>query len=491
MAEHRIRLCVAAVLVTSCVGGCRNTRQIRDAEYASVASSVRYSPSTEAAAESAVAPRVPSLEGTQPVDALVAFALAQNPEVQAARKRIEAAAYQVPVAAGLPDPTLGVTAFPAQVQTAAGQQELAVNVSQKFPGRRKLGVRAGVAESQAEIARAELAAVELTVIDQVKQAYYELYYIQRALAITESEQQELAKIRDTANARYKATLTSQQDVLRADLELSGIADSLIRLRQQLDSAQARLARTLHVSPQTKIRAAEELFNEPAPRDLDSLERQAVVARPELHARLAALERDRRKAQLARLEYIPDLTLGATWIDTATAGISPVSNGDDSVLLTAGVNLPIYRKRLDSAVRSAEANAVAAARDYDALRDTTLEQVADLFAKARSQQELLVLFREDILPKARQTLEVSNRAYSVGEVDFLQLVDNFRLLLRYEVNYQRLEASLRQTTAALERVTGGPLPESVEAIVAPTPVEDEGLEEADADGPARLPSPEAL
>ena len=76
--------------------------------------------------------------------------------------------------------------------------------------------------------------------------------------------------------------------------------------------------------------------------------------------------------------------------------------------------------------------MATAREYDSLRDATLEEVTDLFAQARSQQDLLVLFSEDILPKARQTLEVSSQAYNVGEVDFLQLIDNWRQLLRYEI-----------------------------------------------------------
>jgi len=272
--------------------------------------------------------------------------------------------------------------------------------------------------------------------------------------VTEAQRNLLVQIRDAANARYRAALTSQQDVLRAELELSQIEDSLIRLRQQLVSAQAKLARLLHVAPQTKVRALDCLSREDVPLDLEWLERQAVAARPELHAQLAALQRDRQGAQLARLDYVPDLTLGMSWIDVADAGISPVSNGRDAFLVTAGVNLPIYRKRLNSNVRSAEAKAVATAREYDALRDATLEQVLDLFAQAQSQQDLLKLFEEDILPKARQTLEVSNRAYGVGEVDFLTLLDNFGQLLRYEVNYRRLEASLRQTLAELERVVGG-------------------------------------
>ena len=158
--------------------------------------------------------------------------------------------------------------------------------------------------------------------------------------------------------------------------------------------------------------------------------------------------------MARLDYKPDVTLGFSWIDVASAGISPVSNGRDAFLLTAGVNLPVYHKRLESSVRSAEAKAVSTAREYDALRDGTLEEVADLFAQAQSQQDLLTLFTEDILPKARQTLEVSSQAYNVGEVDFMQLIDNWRQLLRYEVSYRRLEASLRQALAELERVMGG-------------------------------------
>ena len=246
---------------------------------------------------------------------------------------------------------------------------------------------------------------------------------------------------------------SQQDVLRADLEISNVENELIRLRQQLESGRARLARVLHVAPQTRLLPLDQLPPEEVPRDLDWLQRQAVAARPELHARLAAIQRDQQAVELAHLDYKPDVTLGMSWIDVSTAGISPVANGRDTFLLTAGVNLPVYRKRLDSSVRFAEAKAVATAREYDSLRDATLEEVTDLFAQARSQQDLLVLFSEDILPKARQTLEVSSQAYNVGEVDFLQLIDNWRQLLRYEIGYRRLEASLRQTLAELERVVG--------------------------------------
>lgn len=446
--------------------GCKSAQQIRDPEYVQVSQSVHQASYAPTHPEDSVIPVFSNLEGPHPVDEYIQFALDQNPDIQSARKQMEAFAHQVPVAASLQDPNLGMTFYPEEVQTASGPQEFALSVNQKFPWRGKLSSRAELAESQTNVARAQLAAVELETISKVKRAYYELYFIQQTIEVTEADQNLLVEIRDVANIRYKTGKVSQQDLLRAEVEISNVENELIRLRQKLESGQARLARLLHISPQTKVRALDHVTPEEVPQDLNWLQHQAVTARPELHAQLAVLERDRRALDLARLDYMPDVTLGATWIDVGSSGVSPVANGNDSFLITAGINLPIYRKRLDSSVRSAEAKAVSTARAYDSLRDATLEEVMDLFTKVQSQQDLLTLFSEDIIPKARQTLEVSGQAYNTGEVDFLQLVDNWRELLRFEISYLRLEASLRQTLAELERVVGGLDGQTTEPIPAP-------------------------
>jgi len=435
------------------LSGCR-AAEVRDPEYPQVSHDAHQSDHRVVPVAAAIAPVVSPLDGQHPVEEYIQYALHQNPDIQAARKRLEAVAHQVPVAASLQDPTLGMTFFPAPVQTAAGAQSYALSANQKIPWMGKLSTRAQIVEEQTNVARAELAAVELATIERVKQAYYELYFIQGTIAVTEAEQLLLEEIRAVANARYQTNQTSQQDVLRADLEISNIENELIRLRQRLKSGQAKLAKVLHISPQTNLLALHELPAEQAPLDLEQLQEQAVAARPELHAQLAALRRDRQAVELSKLDYMPDVTLGATWIDVASHGTSPVANGNDAFLITAGVNLPIYRKRLEASQNSAEAKAVSTARQYDSMRDSTLEEVTDLFQQATSEEALLRLFSEDILPKARQTLEVSQRAYNVGEVDFLQLVDNWRQLLRYEISYIRLEASLRQSLAELERVVGG-------------------------------------
>lgn len=446
--------------------GCRSGQHVRDPEYGHLSRESYRATVTQVSAQETIAPVFSHLEGPHAVEEYIQVALQQNPEVQAARKRMESLAHKVPVAASLPDPMLTVTAQPAPVQTAAGAQQFILSANQKFPWAGKLDSQAAVAEANTNVARAQLAAVELATIAKVKKAYYELYFLQQAIAVTEAEQQLLGEIRDVANTRYKTGRTSQQDVLRADLEISNVENELIQLRQQIQSGQARLARLLHIAPETRVEAVAELPYELLPQNLTALQQQAVSARPELHAALAAVFRDQHAANLAKLDYKPDVTLGFSWIDVADGGLARSANGQDALLLTAGINLPVYKKRLDSSVRSAEAGAVASARNYDAMRDATLEEVTDLFARTNSHQQMLTLFEEDILPKARQTLQVSSQAYNVGEVDFLQLIDNWRQLLRYEVNYRRLEANLRQSLADLEQAVGGWT--AMSSVTPPTP-----------------------
>ncbi len=196
--------------------------------------------------------------------------------------------------------------------------------------------------------------------------------------------------------------------------------------------------------------------EQVPQDLDRLYEQAIAARPELQVQLAAVRRDRQNVELARLNYYPDLTASILWNEIADGGISPVANGQDSVGVGVSVNVPLYRKRLDAGIRATEAQATATARQYDSVRDRTTAEVKDLFVQANSQYQLIRLFHDDIVPKADQTLRVSMSAYEVGTTDFLQLIDNWRELLRFQVMYQRLESQLQQTLASLDRVVGGQL-----------------------------------
>jgi cobalt-zinc-cadmium efflux system outer membrane protein len=460
----------AALAAAVAIEGCRAPRQVRDADYAAVVSASYQAAESPRPQAEAVPPTVDRLAGPQPVEVYIEYALSQNPEIEAARKRVDAMADRVPQAASLNDPTVSLMGFPfypAVPQTAAGRITTSVSASQQVPWLGKLRARAESAEAAAEAARAQLAAAELAVIEQVKRAYYELYFFQKAIQITEEDRRLLLDLTRIAEARYRTGKVSQQDVLRAQVEVSNLDSELIRLRQEQISARARLAQLLHVSPETPVAAEERLSGEEIPRDVERLYEAAVAARPELQAQLAMVRRDRRQVELARLAYYPDLNFTVDWAAMTRSGaISPIADGIDDVGIGVMLNVPIYRKRLAAGVREAEAQTVADARQFDSLRDGTVQQVKDLFVQAASQEELVKLFHDDIIPRADQTLKASTSAYEVGTTDFLQLVDNWRQLLRFRIAYHRLEAQLRQSLASLERVVGGQLARGVGPETAP-------------------------
>lgn len=367
---------------------------------------------------------------------------------------VESLANRVPQAASLPDPMLGATAFPSPVQTAAGEQDFALSMNQKIPWRGKLATRAAVAEQDVNAARARLAAVELKVAEQIKNAYFQLYFLQQAISIIENDKEQLAFIESVVRPMYEVKRdVTQQDLLQVQVALSRLDSEWVNFQQQKDSAQARLARLLHVSPETRPEALDSLPPEQTVQDVQLLYELAIQARPELHAQLATIEKDRRAACLAELNNYPDLTFGFNWIATSQDGISPVANGDDAFMLTMGMNLPVYKKRIDAGVREAQTRALSNARKYDRLKDETMEGVADLFAKIKSQQENLRLFRNDIIPKQKLTVSQSLSDYRVNKVDILQVLENWRQLLRFHIAEKRFETDLQQSLASLARQIG--------------------------------------
>ena len=146
--------------------GCRSANLVHDPEYVRDVHRVHEAGTLSSGSE--LAPAVNELGGPHSVDTYISRGFDSESGIQAARKQVEAAAFRVPQAASLQDPMFKMTTYPEPVQTAAGQQKLLLNVSQKFPWFGKLRAQADVAEFNTNVVRAQLAAVELSVIEERK-----------------------------------------------------------------------------------------------------------------------------------------------------------------------------------------------------------------------------------------------------------------------------------------------------------------------------------
>ncbi len=288
------------------------------------------------------------------VEPLVGFATANNPQIGAARAKAQAMISRVPQARSLDDPMLLTTAFLEQIQTAAGPQQAVVSLQQKLPWFGKLNARGEIAFRDAQVAFAEMADVQLTVVEQVKVAFYDLYLIDQSLRVYEELEPKIRDVIVVARTRYEtnAQQVGLESVLQAEIELHKLQITITQLQQAKLKAQARLAQALHLPSGQGIDIEPLLTTTVKPYDVDTLVAMIGHCHPQLAARRQALARDNWSVNLAQRDYFPDLTLGFNWYNIGARGLSPVANGRDAYSVVLGVNLPIYRAKRDAAAREA-------------------------------------------------------------------------------------------------------------------------------------------
>lgn len=450
--------------------------------YAAVQNNIVLASAGMESTRSATLPLESDLSGPHDESFYLRVALERNPLLFAARRDVAAVVETIPQVTALDDPMLGQKFWPSATyspQTAMGRMTSSLSLSQEFPWPDKLRVRGEVAEQEAKMALARLAAEELSTIERVRLAYYDLYFYGRAIEITRENEELLDELIGFAEARYR-TGGSQQDIIRVQIELDRLENRLIEYEQRLSQTQADLAALLHASPEIHPLAAETVELPTVPEALDQLYELSARCRPELKEQLHQIVRDQRRRELARLAYVPDLTAGVDWdAMTTDQAISPVADGNDNFGIRLGINLPIYRDRLQAGVKEAEHRVVESARRYDAERDDTFRQIRRLIATAGAAEQQITLYHDQIVPRMEQALDVSISDYRTGRGDILQVVDNYTELLSFEIQIARFETDLGQALASLERVVGcelaaaGPVPATA---VPPAPESDPADEE---------------
>ncbi|MCA9173712.1 MAG: TolC family protein [Planctomycetales bacterium] len=402
---------------------------------------------------------------TTDLEFLVAQAVAAHPKIVAARQRVAAFSHRVPQATALDNPLFNNTFWSIQdqaLQTAGGRMAHQFALSQKVPWPEKRTVRGDVASREVWIAQAEVAKAEREIIEAVQLAYYELWLADALTAIVEENKEVVGDLLTVAEARNEAG-GPQRDVLRAQLEADKLEEQLIQLRRQKEQARADLGALVRQPVDLMPTAYHDLQIAETIPELEYLVARAEQCNPSLRGLAAEIARDRAKERLACLEKYPDLQLGLGYaiLDDNTNALSPVANGHDNLNFTLGVTLPIWRDRIDAGVREAAHQRSSSISRREAERDRLRGQLRRQVAATYAAIEQLDLFRNRLVPRTEQALEVALADYQGKRADFKELVDIYRELLSYQVQVARTKATLAGTLAQIERLVGSQVDMSVE------------------------------
>lgn len=410
----------------------------------------------------------------------VAMALATNPDIRAAERKVDRLLARVPQARSLDDPMLMVSPVGDMAETAAGQVGTMTSVSQKLPLPGKLDARGQIAAQEAAEAAAELESVKLRVTADTRRAWWSHYFAVRAIEVTQENRDLVSQFRKVAEAKYKAGTATQQDVLRASVELSNLDNELITLRQRRTTARAMLNNLLDRPVGAPLAEPKPVELQEVSLQLENLLAEAAQSNPELQKVNERIEAFRQRLRLAKLNRWPDLTLSLNYNFVDSSGLSAMANGDDQWWVGFGVNLPIWAEKLDAGEREARMGVLENASQLSGVRNRVAFRVQDALVRVETQQRLVILFRDVIVPQARQTVEASTSGYRAGKTDFLTLVDNWRKLVNFQLLYHQSLGQLEQDFAELQQVVGHDLargkPSAGPAEPAPapaaTPEEDE-------------------
>lgn len=396
-------------------------------------------------------------------EAYVRVALERSPAIKAARINVDRLTERVPQVSSLDDPMLTVTPIGEMAETAEGQVGLMSGVSQKLPFPGKLDTKGRIAQQAVAVAIQELNDTRLRVMADTRRAYWSYYFTTRGIEVVERDRDLIRQFREAAEAKYKAGTATQQDVLRASVELSNLDNELLTLRQRQTTAVAMLNRLLDRPVNASLPEPQTVELDDISLRLDRLLADAAVDNPRLKKIHERIQMARERLNLARLERWPDLTVSLSYNAVDNGGTAPSATGEDQWWLGFGVNLPIWLEKRDAAEREALKSMFQGIAELTEESNDVAFRVQDALVKVETQQRQVVLFRDVIIPQARQTVEASDSGYRAGKTDFLTLVDNWRNLLDFQLLYHQSLAQLEKDFADLQRVVGRDLVRTVQSI----------------------------
>jgi len=385
--------------------------------------------------------------------ALLYYGLAHNPGLKARFHEWRAALEKIPQAEALPDPVLGFAHFIEDVQTRTGPQRNRFGLTQSFPWFGTLGARGKLAAKKADVFWQKVLEHRIALTRDIELVYRELEFLEKDILLTH-EQLELLKQLEPVVQRQVQLGAAQSGLLRLQVEIGKIEDeerSLIELRPALFR---RLSALIHWQSETSLRAR--AMVEPAlERDaLDASARQAECCNPELARLRSSLDASSAAEELAGYSGYPSFSVGVDYLETGSA-LNPGTpgSGDDPWAIRVGMSLPIWRDKYSAERNEARQKLHAAAR---ALDDASNRIRADLEMELYRQGDAVrqvKLYRDSLLPRAREALEVVQVSYRAGKSTVLELIDSERSLLAFERAYWRACSSYLKSGARLRALIG--------------------------------------
>ncbi|HUW50603.1 MAG TPA: TolC family protein [Sulfuricella sp.] len=389
------------------------------------------------------------------LESLLELARKQNPELAARRHEEDAASERVYPAGALPDPTLrtelqditnqGIDASPNVLPGRIGNTKYTLIQPIPFWGKRDL--KREVAEAEANQAKGRAAETWSELSTRVKTVYAQYYLIAHTELLTREILDLVENLEKISRSRYANGLVPQQDVIRAQVEQTGIRSDLVAIETEHHHAHVRLNLLLNRPAAAPLAEPDRLRPMPKPARLDyaSLEKRLRAGNPQLftdEAGVAAAEKNR---ELVYKNRYPDFNLG----------LAPTQVGDkvNTWGLMIELNIPLQQESRRSKEREAQAMLAAAESRRESTQNRLLAGLAEILSSLDAARRVESLTQTSLLPQAELTFKAALAGYETGKVDFATLLDAQRQIRKARLDILKAQTDEQVSLAEIERLMG--------------------------------------
>lgn len=389
------------------------------------------------------------------------LAISANPEIRLAVRQVSLAQARVGAAGSLDDPMFMYRGWgvPLRQPLNLNQAQNMFMVTQTFPWFGKRALRSESSQQEVAVAKAMLDGKRLEVRAKVRKAYADLLLSREELRIHDEQVAIARQGLEAARIKYTAGNVPQQDVLKAQIALTRLADHLIMLQQRAQLARATLNTLIGHDPAAPLEGAGTYKPPEHLPTASALQSTALANRPELRGATATIQRNESALKLARKAYGPDYTVSAGYM--LMPGTSDPRN---TYMAEFSLNLPwLNRRRHESEIDQAKATLDASQAELDLERSVIFQQIQEALVRAQAAQEVADLYRNVLRPQTQATLRSTVIAYENNRTDFLNLLDSQNAMLEVETSYVNAASEFESRLADLELAIGAPIVRHSETV----------------------------
>lgn len=391
---------------------------------------------------------------TSTLSELLSYAAINNPGLKAAFFRWKSAIEGVTGQKSLSDPKFTFSYFISEVETRVGPQQSKLGIMQMFPWFGKLRLKGKAAMSMVDSEEQMYEQTKLNIFFQVKKNYFDYYFILQNISVIKENIRLLKYLESVAEKKYRSGITPYTDLIKIQIESEKLLDQLRSAEELIIPIQTRLNAVLNrpvnaplpVPALNAIRAVHFSRNQLVDWMLEN--------NPELKALDFRIEHERIAIRVARKNYLPDFSIGLDYVFTGEARMADVvDSGKDPIMAMLQINVPIWFSRIKSEVNRAKNILDSVLEEKSKKKNTLIADLDMVYYQYRDAERKVSLYRDQMVPRARQALDVSRSAYKTGNMDILNLVDAQRTLLDFQLHEKELQVLRAIKLAELELLTG--------------------------------------